>query len=32
MVEFRTYYPQLFHAGHLGGDFRSEAIAGDLNA
>jgi transglutaminase-like putative cysteine protease len=32
MVEFRTYYPQLFHAGHLGGDFRSEAVAGDFNA
>lgn len=30
MAEFRTYYPQLFHAGHLDADFRNEAIAGDL--
>jgi transglutaminase-like putative cysteine protease len=32
MIEFKAYYPQLFHAGHLDGDFRSEAIAGDRNA
>jgi len=32
MTEFKAYYPQLFHAGHLDADFRSEAVAGDLNA
>jgi transglutaminase-like putative cysteine protease len=31
MTEFKRYYPQLFHEGHLDGDFRSEAVAGDLS-
>ncbi len=30
MTEFRKYYPQLFHAGHLDGEFRNEAVAGEL--
>ncbi len=29
IAEFKETYPHLFHTGHLDGEFRSEAIAGD---
>lgn len=32
MIEFKKYYPQLFHAGHLDADFRNEAVAGDVGS